>query len=106
MRRKLFTLCSAVSLLLAGGGCVEGYRGYRGQDYLSVERVVGTTERPREQRAGLVVCTGAFWFSADASSGNASYHESIFADWRRRLGRGWAVRKRWYSNPHYPSFKH
>jgi len=105
MRRKLFTLCSAVSLLLAAVVCVEWYRGYRGQDSLSVQRVVGTTERPREQRAGLVVCTGAFWFAAGASSGNASYHESIFADWRRRLGQGWVVRRRRYSNPFYPSFK-
>jgi len=105
MRRKLFTGCSVISLLLAAVVCVAWYRGYRGQDYLGVGRVVGTTERPREQRAGLVVCTGALWLSADASSGNETYDESIFADWRRRLGQGWAVRRRWYSNSFYPSFQ-
>ena len=53
MRRKLFTLCSTVSLLLAAVVCVEWYRGYRGQDYVSVERVGSAngdaiTSAPRE----------------------------------------------------------
>jgi hypothetical protein len=104
MKRHLLNLLTLLSLLLAGVVCRQWYRGYRIQDSLSIRRVVGTYERPVEERFNVVTCTGAFWFSVDRSWGDASYAESIYADWRRRLGAGWQVHQRSYSNPFYPSF--
>jgi hypothetical protein len=102
--RYFLRISRVLSLLLAVGVCVAWVRGYFGQDSLSVRRVEGTLERPVERQVGVVVCKGALWFYADRDSGNASYHASIFTDWRNRLGQGWRPHGRRYSNPFYPSF--
>jgi hypothetical protein len=104
VRRRLFNVLTVLSLLLAVVVCVQWFRGYRVQDSLTVGRVVGTVERPVEERFNVVTCTGAFWFSVDRTWGDTSFSPSIFADWRQRLGAGWQVRKTTYSNPFYPSY--
>ena len=104
MGRRLLTLATAVSLAAAVVVCVQWFRGYRVQDQLILRRVVGTTAQPKEQSFGIVTCKGAFWFEARSDVGDSSYQQSIFADWRRRLGAGWQLRTPTYSNPHYPRF--
>jgi hypothetical protein len=105
VKRWLFNMVATVSLVLAGVVCVEWYRGYRAQDHLSLERVVGTRERPVEERVAVVTCRGAFWFSADAAWSDEPDRESRRVEWRQRLGDGWRVRQRSYRNPHYPGFE-
>src|SRR5215207_5705509 len=84
MTRRLLNLVTALSLILAAVVTIQWYRGYRGQDSLSVRRVVGSRENPVEERFNVVTCTGAFWFSIDSSSDNGTYDPSIITDWRQR----------------------
>ena len=54
MIRRTLNVVTILSLLLAAVVLLQWYRGYRVQDSLSVQRVVGARENPIEDRFNVV----------------------------------------------------
>lgn len=70
-----------------------------------MERTVGPAGYEVEKRFNVVVCTGAFCFSADSTFGDPPPATTDHADWRQRLGRHWKLSHRVYANAFYPQFQ-
>jgi hypothetical protein len=103
VKRRLFNLLSAFSVVLLICLCVQWYRGYRVQDALGVFRILGPANHITDQSVGLVSCQGALWCQI-AFNGKIEEYPDLKRAFLPRIGKGWRINLNTFSNPIYPLF--